>query len=93
MANLTIYEFSSAPNAANECIWPADMTTARTTSDTHTLGASTRAFMVCADADCHMQINPSGVSTAATAYAIPILSAVYNQFTVAPSAGQTLKFA
>lgn len=93
MANLTIYEFFGAPNAANECIWPADLTTAVATAATHALNQNTRALIVCADADSHIQINANGVSTAATTAGLPILSAVSNQFTIAPASGQTLKFA
>lgn len=93
MANVTVYEFFGAPNVANECVWPADLTTATTTASTVSLNQNTRAFMVCADADCHMQINPNGSSTAATAYSLPVLSAVSNQFVIAPASGQTLKFA
>lgn len=93
MANLTIYEFYSSPNAAGECIHPADVVTTRASTETHTLAQTTRAIQICADADCRMQINPNGVSTAASVSAVPILSAVFNQFTIAPAAGQTLKFA
>lgn len=93
MANLTIYEFYTSPNAIGEVTWPADVTTTGTTSTTVSLSASTRAFIVCADADCHIQINGSGSSAAASAYTQPILSAVANQFRIGPASGQTLKFA
>lgn len=93
MANITVFEFTGSPNALGELTWPADVTTTTTTASIVSLGASTRAFIVCADADCHMIINGSGVSTAADAYKLPVLSAIPNQFLISPTSGQTLKFA
>lgn len=94
MANITLYEFSSLPNAANDCIWPADTVTTTTTGSTVTLGSTTRAFIVCSDADCHAAVNgPTQTANAASGYTLPILSAVPNQFTISNAAGQTVKFA
>lgn len=92
MANITVFEFSLTPNTAGEVTWPADVTTTTTTASTVSLAATTRAFIVCSDADARMIIDASGVSTAASASTLPILSAIQNQFVLAPGAGQTLKF-
>lgn len=93
MANITVYQFYQTPNAQGDVTWPADKTTTGTTGDSVTLDSTTRAFIVCADGDCHIQINASGVSTAASAYSVPILSSVPNAFIVAAGSGQNLKFA
>lgn len=94
MANVTVYEFSGAPNAIGDVTWPADVVTTTATASTVNLGATTRVFVVCADADCHAAINGSTQSAnAASAYTVPILSAVPNQFVIAPAASQTVKFA
>lgn len=91
-ANVTVFEFSLAPNAAGEVTWPADVTTTTTTASTVSLATSTRAFIITADVDCRGIINASGVSTAAGVSTLPILSAVPNQYVIAPASGQTLKF-
>lgn len=93
MANITVYEFSAAPNATGDVTWPADVVTTTATGSTVSLGSTTRAFVICADADCHVSINGSGQSAAGSAYTLPILSAVPNQFLIAPAASQTVKFA
>jgi hypothetical protein len=93
MANITVFEFFGSPNASNEVFWPADVITTTTSASTVTLNASTRAFIICADADCRAMINANGVSTVAGVSTMPILSAVPNQFIIAPASGQTLKFA
>lgn len=95
MASITIFEFIASPNAIGEVTWPADvLTTIDTASVTSvSLAATTRAVVITADADVRMRVNASGVTTAASASMIPILSVAPNQITVAPGAGQTLKFA
>lgn len=93
MSNITVFEFSLAPNAVGEVTWPADVTTTTTTASTVSLASGTRAFIITADADCRAIINASGVSTAAGVSTLPVLSAVPNQYVIAPAAGQTVKFA
>lgn len=93
MANITVFEFSLAPNAVGEVTWPADVTTTTTTASTVSLASGTRAFIITADVDCRAIINGAGVSTAASASTLPVLSAVPNQYVISPAAGQTVKFA
>lgn len=93
MANITVFEFSTAPNSAGEVTWPADTATTGTTATVFTLGQFTRAVIVCADTDARMFIDGPTGSTVASASTIPVLSAVQNQFVVSANASQTLRFA
>jgi hypothetical protein len=88
-AIITVFEFSGAPNASNEALWPADVTTRTTAASTVNLANTTRAVIVTCDTDCRLVINNAG---AAAVSDIPVMSAVQNLFWIGPQAGNTLKF-
>lgn len=87
MANLTINEFSDAPEGDQGVTWPADNATRVTSTAGIRLRPETQYVIITADADCRVAF---GNPDAATASDTPILSAVSNPFRV--RGGITLKF-
>lgn len=86
MANITIHEFISLPNAQSEFLWPADRTT-RTTGSSHSLAATTRAFVVTTDTNGRMAFDQ-----ASGAGDIPLLSSIENSYILIEPTARTIYF-
>jgi len=88
MANVTIYEHFELPDANGDLMYPADVKTTIASTATHTLRDDAKYVVICADADCRVSFD----GAAAVASAMPLLSAVPNNFKLLPGSNRTLKF-
>lgn len=92
---ITVHEFQAFPNAQNEYPWPAYKVT-RLAGTTHTLDATTRAFVVTRDANGWMAFAGTNGTTISSAQAgdMPQLTAIENSYILSePTAGRVIYFA